>query len=72
MTKGTREFGIHGNYTPGSVKKYIKSIGSSYSNWSEIKCRIPQVSRLEHLLLNIFIKNLFFAMEKSNICNFVD
>ena len=53
-------------------RKQRTNVGSSYSNWSEIKRGIPQGSILEPLLFNIFINNLFFIIEKSDIYNFVD
>ena len=55
----------------GSRKQRTK-VGSSYSKWSEIKHEIPQGSKLGPLLFNIFTNDLFFVIEKSNICNFVD
>ena len=54
-----------------SLKQQTKG-GSSYSKWSGIKDRIPQGSILGPLVFNIFINNLFFVIEKSDICNFVD
>ena len=53
-------------------RKQLTKVGSSYSKWSEIKHGIPQGSILGLLLFNIFINDLFFVIEKSNICNFVD
>ena len=53
-------------------RKQQTKVGSSYSKWSEIKCRIPQGSILGSFLFNIFINDLFFVIEKSNICNFAD
>ena len=52
-------------------KQRIK-VGSSYSKWSEIKHGIQQDSILGPSLFNIFINDLFFVIEKSDICNFAD
>ena len=54
-----------------SCKQRTK-VGSCYSKWSEIKHGIPQGSMLGPLLFNIFINDLFFVIEKSDICNFAD
>ena len=54
-----------------SCKQQTK-VGSSYSKWSEIKHGIPQGSILRTLLFNIVINDLFFVIEKSDICNFAD
>ena len=46
-------------------------VGSSYSKYCEIKHGIPQGSIMGSLF-NIFMNDLFFVIEKSNICNFAD
>ena len=55
-----------------SLRKHRTKVGSSYSKWSEICRGIPQGSILGPLLFNIFINNIFFFVEKSEICNFAD
>ena len=47
-------------------------MGSAFSNWSEVLRGISQGSILVPLLLKIFIKDVFFFIEKSEICNFAD
>ena len=55
-----------------SLRKHRTKVGSSYSKWSEICRGIPQGSILGPLLFNIFINDIFFFVEKSEICNFAD
>ena len=55
-----------------SLRKHRTKVGSSYSKWSEICRGIPQGSILDPLLFNIFINDIFFLVEKSEICNFAD
>ena len=47
-------------------------MGSACSNWSKVFLGIPQISILGPLLFNIYINDMFFFIEKSEICNFAD
>ena len=49
-----------------------KKIGSSYSDWANFTRGIRQRSILRPLLFNNFISDIFFFIEKSDICKFAD
>ena len=48
-----------------SYSKQRTKIGSAYSDWANIICRIPQGSILGPLLFNMFSNNIFLSL-KSN------
>ena len=54
------------------LRKHRTKVGSSYNKRSEICRGIPQGSILDPLLFNIFTNDIFFFVEKSEICNFAD
>ena len=47
-------------------------VGETYSSWREILYRVPQRSFLEPLLLNIFLCDLFYFIEGTDIENYAD
>ena len=55
-----------------SCRKQRTKMRSAYSNWSEVLRRYSQGSILSPLLLNIFIKDIFFFITKSKIRNLAD
>ena len=52
------------------LRKHRTKVGSSYSKWSEICRGITQGSVLGPLLFIILIKDIFYFVEESEICNF--
>ena len=53
------------------LRTKIGSLGI-YSDWANVIRRIPHGSILAPLVFNIFINDIFLAVEKSDICNFAD
>ena len=53
-------------------RKQRTKVGSSYSYWFKFIRRIPQSFILGASLFNIFISNIFFEIQKSNIFSFSD
>lgn len=54
------------------LRKQRTRIDISYSYWTETFWGIPQSSILDPLFFSIFIEDIFFFAEKSEVCNFTD
>ena len=60
------------------IKSYLTNwwqrmlLNTGFSKWEEILLVAPQRSVLGSLLLNYYIDDLFFLVENTNLCNYVD
>ena len=60
------------------IKSYLTNrwqrtkLNTGFSKWTEILLGVSRRSVLEPLLLNIYINNLFFSTESTNVCNYAD
>ena len=55
-----------------SDRKQRTKVNASYSDWADIKTGVPQGSILGPLLFNIYLNDVFYFVDKTDIANYAD
>ena len=55
-----------------SGRKQRTKVNNHFSSWSDLKSGIPQGSIIGPLLFNIYINDIFFTVNESNLTNYAD
>ena len=59
-------------YSYLSERKQRTKVNNSFSEWSNIFVGVPQGSILGPLLFNIYLNDIFYFIDKSDIANYAD